>query len=209
MDFDRTHQGLIKTEVDGVELTLARGELAVRGKHAGDIARVVFEIRRVIKLYEIARIQRARVLVVMRVPGVLAGGDQGEVGRTVGAVLFENVLGIGLEFVLAHAGAGVAHRLDDAEAGDAGCLAQDGDLARALDGAELVEDRVEIGDGGLGSSLLEVRNEGLFAGRPAVPRVVLSGAGESRGVAGRGAAQHFRPVRGVDRAAVQGAPAGS
>ena len=75
-----------------------------------------------------------------------AGRDQREVRRPVGAALLEHELGVGLQLVFLHARPGVAHRLHDAEAGDPRRLADDRDLARALDRAQRVDDRIEIGD---------------------------------------------------------------
>ena len=141
---DRRHQRLVQLQVDRVELALARREPAVGREDARDVGLVVLVVGRVVELDEVAVLQRRRVLVVVRVVGVRAGGDEREVRRAVGAVLLEHELGVGLQLVLVHARPRVAHRFHDAEAGDARRLADDGDLPRALDGAQRVEDRIEI-----------------------------------------------------------------
>ena len=65
----------------------------------------------------------------------------------------------------------VAHRLHDAEPGDPRRLADDGDLARALDRAQRVEDRIEVRDLGLRRGRLQLLDELLLARDAAVPGV--------------------------------------
>jgi hypothetical protein len=142
--------------------------------------------------------------VIVRVPGIFAGGDQGEVTRTIGAVLLEDVLGIGLQLILLHAGAGIAHGLDDAESGDARGFANDGDFARALDAAQLIENGIEVFDFGLRRGGFEMFDEGLLARGASVPGVAPGGAGERGGIAGGRAAQHFGAVGSIDGAALFG-----
>ncbi len=137
VDFDGGHQRLVEAQVDAVILTLPRRELAVGGKHAGDVGSVVFVIGRVIELHQVAAFQLRGVLVVVSVVSVGAGGDERKVSRAIGAVFLENEFGIRLQFVFVHARPGVAHGLHDAEPGDARGFTQDGDLARALGAAQV------------------------------------------------------------------------
>src|SRR5262249_35606873 len=87
---------------------------------------------------------------------------------------------------------------------DARGFAEDGDFAWALDRALLIEDRVQIVEFRLRGRRSEMPQERLLARLPAVPGIVPGGAGQRRGVAGRGASQHFRAIGSVDRAALGG-----
>ena len=118
------------------------------------------------------------------------------------AVLLEDELGVGLELVLVHAGARVAHRLHDAEAGDARRLADDVDLARALHRAQGVHDRIEILDLEVRRRGLQLRDERLLARVASVPRIALVRGPHPRRIALRLAAEHFGGERREDRAVV-------
>ena len=169
---DRRHQRLIEAQIDRVELALARAEFPVRREHPRDVGLVVLVVGRVIELHQIAVLQLRGVLVVVRVERVRAGRNEREIRSAVGAELLEDELRVGLQFVFVQARPGVAHRLHDAEAGDAGGLADDRDLTRAFGDAQRVEDRIEVLDLGLRRRRLQLRDERLLARDPSVPRVL-------------------------------------
>jgi hypothetical protein len=177
VDLDRGQQGLIETQIDGVELALAGSELAVGGEDPGDVGGVIFVVGSVVELDQVAVFEFCRRFVIVRVIRVFSGGYQREVGGAVGAVFLEDEFGVGLEFVFVHAGAGVTHGFDDAEAGDAGGFADNGDFARGLDGSHLVEDGVEVADFGGWRRGFEFGDKNFFAGLAAVPGVVFGGFG--------------------------------
>src|SRR5207253_664664 len=166
--------------------SLARRELAAGREDAGYVARIVLEVRSVVELHQVTGVQRARVLVVVRIPSVFPRRDQSKIGRAIRPVFLVDVLCVGLQFVLFHTRAGIAHGFDDAEPGDARSFADDGDLARTLDGAQLVQNRIQILDFGFGRGGFHVRNESLLARAAAVPGVVPGGTGQGRRIAGGG-----------------------
>ena len=173
VDRDRRHQRPIQLQVDGVELALPRREPAVRRKHARHVRLVVLVVGRVVELHEVAVAQRGGVPVVVRVVRVRAGRDQREVRGPEGAALREHELGVRLQLVLGHARPRVAHRLHDAEPGEARGLADERDLARALHRAHRVEHRIEILQlraRRRGAQLLPEHLLARRAGRPTDPR---------------------------------------
>ena len=109
----------------------------------------------------------------MRVVGVFARRDQREVRRAERAELLEDELGVRLQLVFAHTRRGVAHRFHDAEAGNAGRLANHRNLARALHGAQGVEDRIEILDLRLRRGRRQLGEEGRFPRVASVPGILL------------------------------------
>ena len=199
VDGDRRQQGLIQLQVDAVVFALTRREAAVDGKDAGDVGLVVLVVGRVVELDQLTVPQHLGAAVIVRVVGVPAGRHQREVGDAEGAVLLEHVVGFRLQLVLAPAGTGGAHRGDDALAGDPGRLAQQGDLPRALHGAQRVDDRIEIADLQRRRRGLQAGDERRFARVAAVPRILAVRLPHPAGIALRLAAQHFRRERRVDR----------
>ena len=70
-----------RAHVDAVELALVGGELAARREHAGHVGRVVVEVGRVVEEHQVAGLHLRLRGVIVRPRGVLAGGDQAEIGR--------------------------------------------------------------------------------------------------------------------------------
>jgi len=105
-----------------------------------------------------------------------------EIRGAVRAELLEHELRIGLQLVFVHARLRVAHGFDDAQAGDARGFAQLGDLARALGAAQLVKDRIQVRDLGTGQDRFQLLQERLLARGAAIPRIVLRGPREGRGI---------------------------
>ena len=165
---------------------------------------VILEVRSVVELHQIAFFEHTCIAVVVRVISVLSCGDQREVGSAERPIFLEHVLGVGLQFVFMHARFGVAHRLHNAEAGDARGLANDGDFTRALHGSEVVHDGIEILHLALRRGLLQFGDEGRLARIAAIPRVLTIGGPQSRGVALRLAAEDLGRERSVDRAMLCG-----
>ena len=94
-------------------------------------------------------------------------------------------------------GSRVAHRFHDAESGDARRLADDRDLARALDGAQRVEDRIEILHLRWGAAALSfcMNCSSRESGRPTDRS---SSPPPARAVARRCLAEHFGSKRRED-----------
>ena len=70
-----------------------------------------------------------------------------------------------------HTRPGIAHGLDDAEAGDARRFPDDRNLARALHRAQRVDDRVEVLDLGLRRRGFQLGDEGGFPRITTVPGI--------------------------------------
>ena len=84
----------------------------------------------------------------------------------------EHVAGGSVELILGDAGLGAAHRFHHRQAGDLRCAPDHGDLAGALDAAQLVEDRVEVADLGPRLPGAQELDEPLLARHRAVPEIV-------------------------------------
>ena len=98
-----------------------------------------------------------------------------------------------------HAWLGVPHGFHDTQAGQLRGLADDGDLACALDGAQPIEDRIEVPEVGLLRRGLQMREESLFPRRASIPRVGLRRVRQRDRVMRRGAAEHLWAEARVDR----------
>ena len=140
------HQRAIAAQIDRVNLALPRREAAVGREHARDVRGVVGDVRGVVEEDEVAVLEHRLAAVVVRIVGVPAGRDEREVADALRPVLAEHVVGDGRQLAFALAGPGRLHRLEDAGRRDARRLANGLDLARALDQAQAIEDRIEILD---------------------------------------------------------------
>ena len=134
----------------------------------------------------------------MRPACILPGGDEREVANPLRVVLLEHVVCDRLELVFVHPRLRRTDGFHDAEPGDARRLAEQRDLARALDQAHGVDDGIEILDGGGRDLLLHAIDERRFTRQPAVPRILQRLACVVRGVGRRGCSERLRPVRKVD-----------
>ena len=140
---DRGHQRLVHPQVDGVALLLVRREVPAGRKHPRDVRRVVAVVGRVVEEHQLARLQLGFPAVVVRVVRVLPRRRQREVREALRAALLEDVVGDGLEVVLPLPGPRAADGLGNRDTRQARRLAHQRDLARALDEAQVVEDRTK------------------------------------------------------------------
>ena len=151
------HDGLVVVERELQQLALPGRVGAVHRPHAADVADVVAVVGRVVHQHEVAVLEAPRVAVVVHVVDVLgAGGGDRAIRFELRVVDQEDVARGGVELVLVDARFGAAHRFHQAEAGELRGAADQRDLARALDGAQVVEDRREIAD--LGAAALRSRS---------------------------------------------------
>ena len=196
------HQRAVAAQVDRVDLALPRREAAVGREHAGDVRGVVGDVGRVVEQHEIAVLQHRLAAVIVRVVGVLPGGDEREVADALRPVLAEHVVGDGRQLALLLSGPRRLHRLEDPGRRDARRLADRLDLAPALHEAHAIEDRIEILDADLRRARLDPRDERRFARHPPVPgiggREPLVAVHRPR----REGAERLAAVRRVDRTPV-------
>ena len=92
-----------------------------------------------------------------------------------GVVHEEDVARRCVELVFRHTRLGAAHRLHHAEAGDLRRATDERDLARALDAAHPVENRIQVPDVGASIARAEQLDEAPLARDTAVPVVVHPG----------------------------------
>ena len=182
------------------ELALPRRVLAVHRPDAADVARVVAVVGRVVHQHQVAVLQRRRVAEVVHVVDVVgaAGGDRA-IALEARVVDEEDVVRRGVELVFGDARLGAAHRFHHAETGDLRRAAHHRDLARALDAAHLVEDRVQVAHVGARLPRAQQLDEALLTRDGAVPEVV-----DARGLRGHELAAALpevlgRAELGVDR----------
>ena len=109
-------------------------------------------VGRVVEQDQVAVLRLGLRRVVVRVVAVLAGGDQREVRDALRVVDLEDVVADRFDLVLVHPRPGRAHGLHHSHTGDSRGFADQRDLARALDEAQRIDERIEILDSSDGAA---------------------------------------------------------
>ncbi len=157
---------------DDVRQRALRGRVgAAHGPHAGDVARVVPQVGRVVHQQHVAGLQPIEVAGVVPHPRVRAAAGDGVVALVPRAVGEEGEACRGSGLVLVDARLRAAHRLEQSQPCQHRCLPDQRDLALALRRAQRVEDGREVAALERWIAFREQAQEVRFARRPAVPRV--------------------------------------
>ena len=164
---------------------------------------VVLEVGRVVVEHQVAVVERRLRRVIVRIVRVPAGGDQREVADALRVVLLVDVVGDRLELVLEHARLRRLHRLEDAERRQPRRLADQRDLARALDRAasRRAPDRGCAPSSCGACAFSFSMNAASRVGRPSHGSAAVAAAHASD-VARRAGALRLGPERRVDGAAL-------
>ena len=141
------HHGVAIVEHELEQFTLHRAVFPVDRPDPRDVARIVVILGGEIHQDDVAVLEPRGVAVIVHVPDVIrAGGRDRAIALESGAAGQEDVAGDCVELILEDARPRALHRLDQPAAGELGGPADQGDLARALHGADAVEDRRQVVD---------------------------------------------------------------
>ena len=154
------------------QLPLPRVVLAADGPDPADVADVVPVVGGVVHQHQVAVLERRGVAEIVHVVDVFGAGRRDRSVRfEPRAVEQEHIPRGGVELILGDARLGAPHSLDQAEARELRCAPNQRDFPRALDRAQLVEDRIEIPDLGARMARAQQLDEAPLPGRAAVPIV--------------------------------------
>ncbi len=124
------------------------------------------------------------------------------IGRAVCSAPLELVLRFRLKLVLVQTRSGRMHRAHDPQIRYARCFPDHRDLALALDGAQRVDEGIEILNLRFGRGLHEFEPERLLAAGPAVPRIIMIQLREQLSVVGGCTPEHLGTKRRQQRPAL-------
>ena len=147
---DRGDRRFLRREHEVVEQALRRTEAPVDGEGAGDVGSVAVVFTACVDEHQFACLSPRAVVGVMQDAGVGAAGDEGRVGRALGAVAAEFGDELRFQRVFVHAGATDAHCAAVGMGGDRRAALHQLELEGVLDAAHAGDERAGVVQRGRG-----------------------------------------------------------